>query len=496
MEKTIWVIGNNKAEMLDAQRAINSDGSMRAVCILSGKALERAGNDPTAVSEVSLIILDLEMSMEENFESLGVIMSKPALAGVPLFFMTNVRSPELDEACYERGAIVVLTKPFTKSGIVRAERTAWQYEVSKNVEKVLQRQASDLLAAKEINRLNEKLKARNELLSSIFGRYFSDKVLEVILENPSAAAVGGERREVTVMMTDLRGFTSVSEMLDSDSMTEMLNFYFARMSEVVKEYHGTIIEFLGDSVLAVFGAPLSNPNHTEEAIAAAIKMQNVMSEVDRFCEEKGYPLLEMGIGLHRGEAFIGNIGSEKMMRYNVVGRTVNICSRIENVCVGGQILISEEALNKVSCRVDVINRNEINAKGVPTPIKICEITGIEGDYNMRMENVRFDIMVPVDEGIVFNLYIVDGKHIREIPCSAGLKEFSHKRAYVRLFEDTTDIAVNTDVEIFAAWNDGTAAFVGVYAKVTQKDDRFATLHFTHVNHSFELFADDLLYAGK
>lgn len=496
MEKVIWIIGNNKEEMIKAQRAINSDGSMQAVCLLSEKSLSRAISDQGMVSAVSLIILDLEMSLCENFQSLGMIMSKASLASVPLFFMASERNTELDEACYERGAIVILDKPFTRTGIIRAERTAWQYEVSKNVEKVLQRQASDLLAAKEINSLNEKLRARNELLSSIFGRYFSDKVLDIILEDPKAAGIGGEKREMTVLMADLRGFTSLSEMLDSDSVTGVLNFYFSKMAEAIKEFHGTIIEFLGDSVLAVFGAPLSDDNHTEAAIAAAVSMQNRMKEVNDFCDEKGYPRLEMGIGIHTGEAFIGNIGSEKMMRYNVVGRTVNICSRIENACLGGQILVSEESVTDIISKVEIHSKSEINVKGVMHPISICEITGIDGNYTAKMDNVRFDIMIPVDEHVVFNLYIVDGKHIREIPLSAELKEFSHKRACVKIYDDNKDLDLHRDVEIFAARADGKAAFVGVYAKVEEKDGKYITLHFTHVNHSFELFADEMMYRGR
>ena len=186
MEKVIWVIGNDKKEMIEAQKRINSAGSMRAFCMLTHEAVEKAvlglslaggksGNIP------SLIILDYEMDREKEFQSLSMLKNQQSLAGVPVFFMVEYRTDELDEECYAKGATVVLRKPFTNAEILRIERTAWQHEVTKNYEKMLQRQANDLQAAKRIQQLNEQLQSRNELLHQIFGRYFSDKVVDLLL---------------------------------------------------------------------------------------------------------------------------------------------------------------------------------------------------------------------------------------------------------------------------------------------------------------------------
>lgn len=496
MEKSIWIIGNERKEIIEAQRAINSTGSMRAVCMLSFAAIEKTVQSQkdgmeSRITTPSLIILDYEMSVEEDFLSLSYLKKQESIAGVPLFFMTRERSGEIDEICYRKGAMVVLRKPFSQSGILRVERVAWQYEVTKNYGKMLQRQAGDLQAAKEIVRLNEQLKARNELLYQIFGRYFSDSVVEVIMEHPESAAIGGERRELTIMMSDLRGFTSLSEELESDALTSLLNFYFSQMVDAITKYHGTVIEFLGDGILAVFGAPFASEYQAEDAVAAAITMQNLMGDVNKFCVRHGYPLLEMGIGIHQGEAFIGNVGSEKMMRYNVLGRSVNECSRIESSSVGGQVLISKECLDVMKVPVEVHNRMEIVAKGLQEPVVVSEVIGLGGDYQLRIANVEFDVMVPVKEWVLFNVFPIEEKLIKDESVTGKLIEFSFKRAVIELEDFQAELHTYSDVEIFAAGKDGRALFTGVYAKVVERHFNLVTLHFTHVSKSFQSFSDGI-----
>lgn len=497
MEKIIWVIGNNRAEMIEAQRRINSTGSMRAFCMLSYEAVEKAAvtqsrGEASRISTPSLIVMDYDMAASEGFQSLSFLKKQEALAGVPVFFMVESRNREIDDDCYKKGAVVVLRKPFSQSEILRIERTAWQHEVTRNYEKMLQKQAVDLQAAREIVHLNEQLKSRNELLYQIFGRYFSDEVVEMIVNHPEGAVIGGEKRELTVLMSDLRGFTSLSEELEPEEVTGLLNLYFEKMGEAIRQYHGTIIEFLGDGILAVFGAPLSSACQTEEAIAAAITMQNCMGEVNAYCTRKKYPTLEMGIGIHRGEAFIGNVGSEKMMRYNVIGKVVNECSRIESYSVGGQILISGEGLASISCPVEVHNEMEVMAKGIQKTITASEIIGIGGNYQLMVANVEFDVLTPVGGWILFNMYPIEDKRIQEESIPARLTQFSWKRAVVELEDFQAELQVYSDVEIFAAGPDGKAVFTGVYAKVVKRQFDRVTLHFTRVSQSFQKFSGRIL----
>ncbi len=493
MEKLIWVIGKNRKEMIEIQRQLNAVGSMRTFCMLSAEAVEKATvaqgrGEASRISTPALIIVDYQMAQEEELRPLSFIKNQQALAGVPLFFMVEKRTHESDEACYDLGAVVVLNKPFSRSEILRIERTAWQHEVTRNYEKMLQKQANDLQAAREIVRLNNQLRSRNELLHQILGRYFSDKVIDVIMERPEGTALGGEKRELTVLISDLRGFTSLSEGLEPEEVTNLLNLYFEKMIEAITQYHGTVIEFLGDGVLAVFGAPLPSNEQTAEAIAAAITMQNLMGEVNTYCAKKGYQALEMGIGIHRGEAFIGNVGSETMMRYNVIGKVVNECSRIESYSVGGQVLISAETLDKVSCPVEIHNQMEITAKGIQKPVIVNEVIGIGGEYQLLIANVEFDVLTPVEEWIEFNLYPIDGKLIQDEPVPARLVQFSCKRAVVELEDFQADLKVYTDVEVFAAGQNGRAVFTGVYAKVVKRQFDRVVLHFTHVSRSFQRFS--------
>ena len=495
MEKIIWTIGDKRNEMLEAQRRINSIGSMRAFCMLSTEAVEKAimtiqEHSGSRISSPSLIIIDYDMAAKENFRIISILKNQRHVAGVPVFFMTEKRTRELDEECYSLGAMVVLSKPFSKSGILRIERIAWQYEVTKNYEKTLQKQAADLQFAREIMRLNKQLEARNELLYQVFGRYFSDQVLEVILEHPEDVSIGGEKRELTVMMSDLRGFTSLSAGLQPEAVTKLLNLFFERMVEIIAKYNGTVIELLGDCVLAVFGAPLPSKEHTADAVAAAIEMQNAMKDVNIYCDSLGYPKLEIGIGIHRGEAFIGNVGSEKMMRYNVVGSVVNECSRIESYSVGGQILVSTSSLEKITIPFEVNGQIEINAKGLAKTIKLCEVLGIEGDYKVSIESVEKNILYAIDEDVEFLLYPVENKIVAGEPVITKLKSFSNKRAVVEV--EGGDILVYSDVEVSAVETKGKVIFSDVYAKIVDRDENEITLHFTHVNQNFRMYSEKVI----
>lgn len=497
MEKIIWVISSNKAEIIEAQRRINAQGSMRTLCMLSFDAVckvveSRYHQETSRISTPSLLILDYESERKQDFQTLSYLKAQQGLAGVPIAFMVSDRSEELDEFCYSLGAIIILSKPFSQSNILRIERIAWQHEVTKNYEKKLQEQAGDLQAAQEILRLNQQLQSRNQLLRQVFGQYFSDKLLNLILEHPEDAAIGGKKQELTVLMADLRGFTSISEQLEPDIVTDMLNYFFGKMLYAINKYQGMVLEYLGDAILAVFGAPLGTESQTADAIAAAITMQNRMGEVNEYNYSKGYPQLEMGIGIHRGEMFIGNIGSQKMMRYNVIGHAVNECSRIESYTVGGQILVSHHTLQYVSCPLETHNHRNIITKGIKKPVRICEVTGIDGNYQCHLENVEFNKLHPVKVSIIFNLYPLEGKMIAEHPIAAKLVQFSPKRAKVSVDADRmTELQEYQDVEIFAAQEGGYALFTGVYAKIMEKGEHFITLHFTHINQSFSQFAEQV-----
>ncbi|HNL74227.1 MAG TPA: adenylate/guanylate cyclase domain-containing protein, partial [Leptospiraceae bacterium] len=195
-----------------------------------------------------------------------------------------------------------------------------------------------------LNRIKKALNARNEFIKNTFGRYLSDDVVASILESPKGTSLGGEKREVTIMMTDLRGFTSISERLPAEKCVLMINNYLDVMTDVILKYQGTIDEFIGDAILVIFGAPIQREDDAARAVACAIEMQLAMKEVNEKNRRDGLPEVVMGIGLNTGEIVVGNIGSHKRTKYGVVGSNVNLTSRIESYTVGGQTLVSQRTL--------------------------------------------------------------------------------------------------------------------------------------------------------
>jgi len=476
MEKSIWVIGDNREEIINAQRCINASGNVRAVCILSRAALLRSLDTLNVIP--SLIIIDYEMAVEDGFEFWDRIKEKDELTEIPLFFMANnPKEVERDDV------VAVLEKPITIADVSRMEHMMWQFEVVRQAGKMLEKQAVDIAAAREIRRLNEQLKARNDLLYKVFGRYFSDEVMERILDDPKGALIGGDKTDMTVMMTDLRGFTAMSQSMDADEMLNLLNYYFARMVEVIEEYSGTVIEFLGDGILAVFGAPIEIDNHSEKAIAAAIVMQNKMKEINDYCMRHGYETLNMGIGIHRGIAFIGNIGSEKVMRYNVIGRVVNECSRIESYSVGGQVLVSDSTWKGLLCEYRLGEAIEVKAKGVKNPIGVHEVMAIAGESNVQLQSDEDIQLCQMNEDIFFELYPVADKHISEQVIVAKAKAVSYRIALL-MYEGKDEIATYSDYKLVAKNLAGEILFSEVYGKVVSREECLIQLQFTYINSSF------------
>ena len=168
-----------------------------------------------------------------------------------------------------------------------------------------------------------------------------------LLASPEKLQLGGEKRQVTILMSDLRGFTSVAERLAPEQVVTIINRYLGTMVDVILQYQGTINEFIGDAILVLFGAPICLEDHAQRAVACAMAMQLAMASVNAQNRDEGLPEVEMGIGMHTGEVVVGNIGSHKRTKYGVVGSPVNLTSRIESYTIGGQVLISETTRQNV-----------------------------------------------------------------------------------------------------------------------------------------------------
>lgn len=243
-----------------------------------------------------------------------------------------------------------------------------------------------------------------------FGRYVTNEVVENLLENPEGLKMGGERREITILTSDLRGFTAISERLSPEEVVNILNLYLSYMADVITSYQGTIDEFMGDGILVLFGAPTTRENDARRAVACAVAMQQIMITVNQEMQARDLPPLEMGIGINTGEVVVGNIGSEKRTKYGVVGSQVNLTYRIEGYTTGGQILISPTTLRDAGGEIRIDSQKEVMPKGVQKPITIYDVGGIGGEYQLFLDRAP-EVFHTLNAPLVLTYSVLDGKHL-------------------------------------------------------------------------------------
>lgn len=311
----------------------------------------------------------------------------------------------------------------------------------------------------------EQLEIRNRFIRETFGRYLSDDIVDNILESPEGMKLGGEKRKVTIMMADLRGFTAISERLPAEDVVSIINIYLETMTDIIFKYQGTIDEFVGDAILVIFGAPILRDDDARRACACAIEMQMAMETVNERNRVAGYPEVAQGIGINTGELVVGNIGSEKRSKYGVVGRHVNLTSRIESYTVGGQTFISESTLQECGPILKIEDVMEVMPKGVKEPIKIYEIAGIAGDYNLFLSSKKELDMMELTQPLKVRFTIFNEKDT--------YSEKAHEGNIIRLRVDMADIEAATKCErlsnlkITLFDDEGYEISTDIYAKVTK-----------------------------
>ena len=217
--------------------------------------------------------------------------------------------------------------------------------------------------------------AEKRVVKKLFGRYVSKDVYQQLLSNPELAELGGKRRDMTVLFSDIRGFTAITEKGNPEELVGQLNDYFSRMVAIVFRHQGTVDKFVGDMVMALFGAPLDDPAHAEHAAAAAIDMVRELGELNRKWVDEGRARLDIGIGINSGDMIAGNIGSSTIMSYTVIGDNVNLGSRLEslNKDYRTRIIISDATRARLSGTYDIRPLGDVVVKGKTRPVAIFEI---------------------------------------------------------------------------------------------------------------------------
>lgn len=214
-----------------------------------------------------------------------------------------------------------------------------------------------------------------EKIKQAMGKYLSQDIMKNVVQNIDDIKLGGKRANVTVLFADIRGFTSMSEKMTAEEVSVILNEYFTEIEPIITKYNGVINKFIGDAVMAIFGEPIQDINHPQNAVKCAYEM---LKTVDRLQDKwlfEGKPKIEIGIGINTGEAFVGNIGSEKRLEYTVIGDTVNLASRIEsyNKVYRTNFLISSSTYSYVCAMADVIKISEVQIRGKSKKMDIYEV---------------------------------------------------------------------------------------------------------------------------
>ena len=215
--------------------------------------------------------------------------------------------------------------------------------------------------------------ARNMLQRKALERYLAPAVAEKVIADPTAIQLGGENMTVTVLFSDIRGFTRMSEHMEPHSVVELLNEYFSEMTDLIDESGGTLDKYLGDGIMALYGAPFTKPDDALRATKTAMEMQRALVELNRNWETKGQPPLRMGVGLNTGTVTAGNIGSTKRLDYTAIGDAVNLASRLCANAAPGQILVSESTYMQLNGSIPAQRLEPIRVKGKETPVELLQI---------------------------------------------------------------------------------------------------------------------------
>ena len=230
--------------------------------------------------------------------------------------------------------------------------------------------------ATTFNQMSEGL-AERDRVRDLLGKVVSPEVAAELLRKD--ATLGGEEREVTVLFSDLRNFTSMSERLTPQQMLEILNRYFTRMDAIVSRHGGVVDKYMGDALMALFGAPLSNPDDADRAMQAALEMSNALDELNHRWEKRGLPAIGVGIGINTDIVVAGNMGSETRLNYTVIGDGVNLASRLEGLTktpeYRARIIISGTTLAKSTRQYQTRRLGEVAVKGKQKPTEIFALVG-------------------------------------------------------------------------------------------------------------------------
>lgn len=378
-EQSTLLVVDDTPENIDVLRGVLKPHYKVKVAINGEQALKQA----VSANPPDLILLDVMMPGLDGYEVCRRLKANPATEGIPVIFVTALNETPDELLGFEVGGVDFINKPITPATVLARVKTHLQ------------------------------LRSAYDFIRDTFGRYLSDEIVDTLINSPQGLKLGGEKRDVTILMSDLRGFTSIAESLPAETVVDMINIFLGEMTEVIQHFKGTIDEFIGDAILAIFGAPVQRDDDALRAVQCAVRMQLAMEKVNAIYCERGYPEVEMGVGINSGEVIVGNIGSKLRSKYAVVGRHVNTTSRIESYTLGGQVLISESTRDACAAQVEVRGEMRVMPKGVNREMSLFDVAGVtvgaeKAELPPLMQIKPETLLMPVAVSIMR----LEGKHAR------------------------------------------------------------------------------------
>jgi adenylate cyclase len=345
---SILVVDDDRVNRMLLARTLVALGHRVATAANGREALDRM-----LAEEPDIVLLDVVMPEIDGIDVLERIKRDPALRAVPVIMVSALEDFESVVRCIELGAEDYLQKPFDPV-LLRAR----------------------IRAGLDKRRLQQLERAR---VRDVFARFLPEPMVDEVLSRADGdLRLGGVRVVSTVLFADLRSFTSFAERRAPDQVIAVLNRYLGEMSDAVLDNGGTLVAFLGDGLMAVFGAPVECDDHADRAVAAAREMlRNRLPRFNGWAREQGYgDGFRMGIGISSGPAMSGNVGSERRLEYTAIGDTVNTASRIESLTkeLGHPVLLSESTLDLLTApAADAVYVDEVTVRGRSEPTRVWSL---------------------------------------------------------------------------------------------------------------------------
>jgi len=436
----ILVVDDTPANIQSLAAILKEKGYQISVATNGKQAL-----DVLARLQPDLILLDVMMPEMDGFETCRRLKANEQWRQIPVIFLT-AKTETIDIVQgFELGAVDYVAKPFNAHELLARVNTHLTMDELRRS-----------LAAK-----NVELARAHELVRRAFGRYVSEEVATSILQSPEGLELGGEEREVTILMSDLRGFTALAARVTPHQVIEFLNLYLEAMVDVISRYEGTIDEIIGDAILVIFGAPLACDDHADKAVACGLAMQLAMKGVNHRLAAKGAAELEMGIGIHTGRVIVGNIGSLRRTKYAAVGSNVNLAGRIESFTTGGQILISENVRAKIKSPLSLEAQFQVEPKGAKELLQLHEIGGIGEPYNLSLPS-KARLLSPLPLPLPIRFTVLEEKFVGRTIHEGRLTALSDSEAGIESQLELVPLSnLKIELEPVAAANPGGE----IYAKV-------------------------------